>query len=154
MIFLCSKNANSTNILDLLLGLLSEESGLDNYGSLGQYSASQNLVDSVSGDVNHGDFVRLSRRLDQFISVFLAQQSPDLVNVDSRAESVRAGLVEESVTELSKVSRVISVHVGSVVQETSGITTSTRVLSVLSDTSVSGANMSSLLSVLSESSSL
>ena len=111
-------------------------------------------MDSVSGDVNHGDFVRLSRRLDQYISVLFAQQSPDLINIDCRAESVRAGLVEESVTELSKVSRVISIHVSSVVQETSGITTSTRMLSVLSNTSVSCANVSSLLSVLSESSSL
>ena len=54
-------------------------------------------------------------------------------------------------TDLTEVTRVIFIHQGTVVVLTSSITTTSRVATVLSDTTVSSGDVSSLLPVLVES---
>jgi hypothetical protein len=56
--------------------------------------------------------------------------------------------VELTHTDLTEVTRVIFIHENSVVVLSSGVTATTGVLSVLSDTSVTGRDVSSLFSVL------
>ncbi len=50
-------------------------------------------------------------------------------------------------TYLTEVTRVILIHQNSVVMLTTSITTTTRVSSVLTDTTVTGSDVTSLLSV-------
>jgi hypothetical protein len=59
--------------------------------------------------------------------------------------------VESSHSDLSEVTRVELIHQNSVVVLTSGITTTSRMGSVLTNTTVTSTNVSSLLSVVVES---
>ena len=71
-----------------------------------------------------------------------------LVEVDDWLPELVLHLVEVSHTDLSEVTRVVLVHVGTVVVLTTGKTTSTGMLSVLSDTTVSGTDVTSQLASL------
>lgn len=61
-----------------------------------------------------------------------------------------AELVEVAHTDLTEVSRMVLVEEDAVVVHASGITTTTRMLAVLSDTTVTGADVAPLLPVLLE----
>lgn len=56
--------------------------------------------------------------------------------------------VEVAHTDLTKVTRVVLVHVGTVVVLTTSKTATTGVLSVLANTTVTGGDVSTLLSVV------
>ena len=56
------------------------------------------------------------------------------------------GLAEVSHTDFTEVTRVVLVEVGTVVVLTTGHTTTTGVLTVLSNTTVTGGNMTAAIS--------
>ncbi len=64
-----------------------------------------------------------------------------LVEVDCRLPELLLGLVEVPHTDLTEVTGVVLVEVGAMVVLTTGHTTTTGMLTVLSDTTVTGGNM-------------
>lgn len=64
-----------------------------------------------------------------------------LVEVDCGLPELLLGLVEVPHTDFTEVTRVVLVEVGAVVVLTTGHTTTTGMLTVLSDTTVTGGNM-------------
>ena len=74
-----------------------------------------------------------------------------LVNVDGRSEVVVGQDVVVPHTDLTEVTGMVLVEVGSVVVLTTGLTSTTRRLSVLADTTVTGRDVSSVLSGVGES---
>jgi hypothetical protein len=64
-----------------------------------------------------------------------------LVEVDCGLPELLLGLVEVPHTDLTEVTGVVLVEVGAVVVLTTGHTTTTGMLTVLSDTTVTGGNM-------------
>lgn len=73
-----------------------------------------------------------------------------LVNVDGGAVVVVAELVVVAHTDLTEVTRVVLVKVGTVVVLTTGKTTTSRMLPVLSDTTVTGRDVSAVLAGVGE----
>lgn len=74
-----------------------------------------------------------------------------LVDVDGRSEVVVGQDVVVPHTNLTEVTRMELVEVGSVVVLTTGLTSTTRRLPVLADTTVTGRDVSSVLSSVGES---
>jgi len=80
--------------------------------------------------------------------VALPGDAEDLVEVDRWAVGSVLQNVELAHTDLTEVTRVIFIEQSSVVVLSSGVTATAGVLSVLSDTSVTGRDVPSLLAVL------
>lgn len=87
----------------------------------------------------------------QFLSVCPSRYAAHLVNVDGRSEVVVGQNVVVPHTDLTEVTGMVLVEVGSVVVLTTGLTSTTRRLSVLADTTVTGRDVSSVLSGVGES---
>ena len=85
-----------------------------------------------------------------FTNTFTSK-SPDFVKVDDRTPERVLLQVEVTHTDLTKVTRVVLVHVGTVMVLTTSKTTTTRMLSVLANTTVTGWDVSTLLSVMVKS---
>jgi len=138
------KQACSTGGLDLLFCQSGEELGLDNYRDI-DLSITQKLEVSELYQVNHRGLA--SSVLGSLVVTFPGN-TKDLVEVDRRAVGSVLQDMELAHTNLTEVTRVIFIHKNSVVMLSSGVTATTGVLSVLSDTSVTGGDVSSLLTVL------
>jgi hypothetical protein len=78
-------------------------------------------------------------------------KSPELVNVDNRTPVGVVLQVEVTHTNLTKVTRMVLIHVDTVMVLTTSKTTTTRMLSVLANTTVTGRDVSTLLSVVVKS---
>jgi hypothetical protein len=78
-------------------------------------------------------------------------KSPELVNVDNRTPVGVVLQVEVTHTDLTKVTRMVLIHVDTVMVLTTSKTTTTRMLSVLANTTVTGGDVSTLLSVVVKS---
>jgi len=139
----------TTNSLDLLLGLSAEKLGLDNDRLLGEVAVSEYLEDTGLCDIDHGYAGLL---LGIVLSGLLGHKAPHLLDVDCGAEVGVSLQVEHSHTVLSKVIRVVFEEVDTVVVHTSSVTTTSRMLTVLTNTTVTSRDVSSLFSVLSEAS--
>jgi len=138
------EQACSTGGLDLLFCQSGEELGLYNDRDI-DLTISQKLEVSVAYQVNDGG---LSSSVLGGIVESFSGDAKDLVEVDRWAVSSVFQDVELTHTDLTKVTRVIFIHQNSVVMLSSGITATTGMLSVLSDTTVTGGDVASLLSVL------
>ncbi len=121
-----------------------EEFGLDNDRNI-NLSVSKKLEVSVLYQINDGG---LSSSVLSGLIVTFPGDVEDLVEVDRWAVGSVFQDVELTHTDLTEVTRVIFIHENSVVVLSSGVTATARVLSVLSDTSVTGGDVSSLFSVL------
>ena len=121
-----------------------EEFRLDNDGNI-DLSVTQKLEVSVLYQINDGG---LSSSVLSSIIVTFPGDVKDLVEVDRWAVGSVFQDVELTHTDLTEVTRVIFIHKNSVVVLSSGVTATTGMLSVLSDTSVTGGDVSSLLSIL------
>lgn len=97
---------------------------------------------------NGGQSIRVRLAL---VIYALGHHAPEAVNVDGGAESGAALQVEVAHTDLTEVTRVELIHEDSVVVLATSVTTTTRVASVLADTTVTSAHVSSLLSVVVQS---
>jgi len=124
-----------------------EEFRLDNNRDI-DLSVTQKLEISVVYQVDDGGLA--SSVLGSLVVTFPGN-TEDLVEVDRWAVGSVLQDVELTHTDFTEVTRVIFVHKNSVVMLSSGITATTGMLSVLSDTSVTGGDVSSLLSVLAQS---
>ena len=139
------EQARAANLLDLLLGELTNVSAL-HHNRLGRkLTLTEELEDAVLGQVNHG---RLGRVLGARFALLLANQSPELVAVNRRAVVVVLQLVEVTHTNLTEVTRVILIHHNAVVVLTTSHTATRRVFSVLADTTVTGGHVTALLTIL------
>jgi len=99
-----------------------------------------------SNDINDGNFV-LWVVLVLFLSLF-ADQGPQSVEIDSRHVVLVLTDVEMSHTDLSEVTRMVLVEVDAVVMLATSVTATTRMLTVLANTSMTMADVSSKLSGL------
>lgn len=81
----------------------------------------------------------------------MRDQRPELFDVDDGAEELVAQLVEVSHSDLAEVTRMILVEQNAVVVHASGVTSASGMLAMLADSSVAGADVTSLLPVLLES---
>jgi hypothetical protein len=136
-----------------LFGFSGEELGFDDDGDLRKLSFTEDLEVAESGDVNLNGLFFVSLGV---LSVFVGDEGPDFVEVDRGSIMDVLLQVELSHTNLSEVSwmavllnDLLFIHHDSVVVLTSGVTSSSRMLSVLSDSTVSHTNVSSVLSGLS-----
>jgi hypothetical protein len=91
---------------------------------------------SLQVEGSHAD---LQNRMKDTISLMIVVV-PFLVGERPRKRSTK-------VTYLTEVTRMVLIHQDSVVMLATGITTTTRVSSVLTDTTVTGSDVTSLLSV-------
>lgn len=145
VICLSDEQAGSSSSDNLLLGELREELGLDNNGD-GDLSVSEELEDSGSDEVDNGG-LSLGGGLGGLVGS-LGGEVEHPVNIGNIAELAVLQEVVVPHSDLSEVSRVILVHHDPVVVLSSSVTTSSGVTTVLSDTSLSGGDVSALLAVL------
>lgn len=141
------EQACSSGGLDLLFCQSGEEFSLDNDGNV-DLSVAQKLEVSVLDQINDGGLA--SSVLGGLVESFPGDVE-DLVEVDRGAVGSVFQDVELTHTDLTEVTRVIFIHQDSVMMLSSGITATTGMLSVLSDTTVTGGDVTSLLSVLGKS---
>lgn len=143
---LCGKDTGTSSGLDLLLSKLGKVLSLDNDRNI-DLSVSKKLEVSLGDEVNDGG---LSSSILGGLVNSLSSNVENLVNIHGGAEVTVLKNVELTHTNLSEVTRVIFIHHNAVVVLTSSITTSTGVTTVLSNTSVSGRDVSALLTVLAK----
>lgn len=143
---LSSENNGPTGLLDLLLGDLGDEFGLDDDGLvLRQDSLSEYFKEAKLGDVDQRHTV-----LGGLVLGLLRYKRPELVDVDDWAVELVAQLVEISHADLAEVPRMVLVKEDAVVVHTSGVSPTSRMLPVLTDTAVTSTHMPALLPVLLE----
>lgn len=142
---LSGENASSADGLDLLGGRLGEKLSLDDDGDLGEGTVSEDLEVTILGDINdRGLLLTLKVRNVE------TREGPETVEVDNGAVVLGILVTEVTHTYLSEVTRVILIEQGTVVVLTSSVTTTSGMLSVLSDTTVTGRDVSSVLTRLSQ----
>ena len=108
-------------------------------------SVAQKLEISVLDQVNDGGLA--SSVLGGLVVTFSGDVE-DLVNIDGWAVSSVSQNVELTHTDFTEVTRVIFIHQNSVMVLSSSITATTGMFSVLSDTTVTGGDVTSLLAIL------
>jgi len=146
-IHLCDQLNNTTGLGDLALSLLGDPAGADNEWDLWETTLSEDLGVTEGEEVEDWDGVLLGRG-EVLIALLNWDEGPKLVKVDDWLPEVVLLLVEVSHTDLSEVTWMVLVHVGSVVVLTTSKTSTTGMLAVLTDTSVSGGNVTAMLAGL------
>lgn len=129
---------DTTSCPDLLFGQPRDESSLDDE-RLGDSALTEELVLAELTEVNNGDGTFRGINLGGI-------EGDELVNVDGRSEVVVGQDMVVPHTNLTEVTRMELVEIGSVVVLTTGLTSTTRGLPVLSDTTVTGRDVTSVLS--------
>eukprot|EP00002_Diphylleia_rotans_P029448 TRINITY_DN5_c0_g1_i1.p1 TRINITY_DN5_c0_g1~~TRINITY_DN5_c0_g1_i1.p1 ORF type:complete len:158 (-),score=16.57 TRINITY_DN5_c0_g1_i1:764-1237(-) len=137
--------AHTTDGLDLLLSTEREETSTDDDGDLGEETLAEDLEEASLGDIDDGGLVLL---LSVGSASLLRDEGPQLVDVEGRAEVVVAEQMEVSHTNLTEVTRMVFVEVDAVMVLTTSVTATTGMLAVLSDTTVTGGDVSSFLAGL------
>jgi len=141
---------HATSLLDLLLSQRRHVTGLDDNRDIGETTLSKELGVTSSEQVDYRNGI--TGGLGEVLLARLGgDKSPQLVEVEGGLPELVVGLVEVSHTNLSEVTGMVLVHVGPVVVLTSGQTTTTGMLAVLSDTTVTGTDVTTVLSRLGES---
>lgn len=140
-----SEDASTTSSLDLFSGLLGEELGLHDNGNLGESAVAKNLVVAVLGDINDGGLL-----LALPVLGIEARERPDVINVDGGAIVLRLLVVEVAHADLSEVTRVVLVEEGTMMVLTTSVTTASRVATMLTNATLTGGDVSSVLTGLSQ----
>ena len=140
---LSSEDASTTDGLDLLSGRLGEELGLDDDGHGGEITSTEDLEETVLGNINDGGLLLALEVLN-----VETREGPETIEVDNGHVILCALVTEVAHTNLTEVTRVILIEQDTVVVLTSGVTTTSWMLSVLSDTTVTGRDVSSVLTGL------
>lgn len=126
------EDTNTTSSLDLLLGLLTEELGLDDNGNLGEGTLAENLEVTSTCNIDNRGLTVLAVGVS--LAGLLRNKRPELVDVHDGNVVLVLLVVEVTHTNLTKVTRVILVHQDTVVVHTTGVTTTSSVLTVLTYT--------------------
>jgi len=141
---LSSEETSSTSRLNLLFRQLGKVLGLDNDRNI-DLSISKELEVSLGDKVNDGG---LSTSILGGFVHSLSGHIEQLVQVERGAEIAILHNVEGTHTDFTEVTGMVLVHEDTVMMLSSGITATSRMLTVLSNTTVTGGNVSSLLPVL------
>ena len=121
-----------------------EELGADDDRLLGETALTKNLEVARVSDIDHRD----GGALLPVLTDILRDESPELVQIDARAEELRVDKVEVAHAVLAKVARVVSVEQSAVMVLTTSVTASSRVLTGLDDTTVTHLHVTTQLSSL------
>ena len=152
-----NQDASSTGSLDALLSLGRKVASLDNAGEFRETTFTKDLSITTSQRINDWDVLLQATSslglLSQLLGLF-RDQRPQIVQVDNGAMVSVAGVMEVTHPNLAEVSWVETVQVGAVMMLTTGHTTTTRMLTMLTNTTMTGTNVSALLTILSQASSL
>ena len=148
------KEADSTNSSDSLLSFLREETSLDDERLLGELSLAKNLVVAVLGDIDDGNVSFGELAGEGVVAILLLDESPEMIDVDDGAMVLILGVMVIAHTDLTEVTRMVLVKVDTMMVETTSVTTTSRMLSVFSNTTVTGGNVSALLTILMKTSRL
>ena len=143
----CRQHARPACILDLLLSQLGKEASLDNDRLGWQLTLAQHLVDAMLCDIDDGCLLALVRCL---LTRFLANERPQLVEVDDGAMVLVLVQVEVPHANLAKVARVVLVEQNAMMMLATSITTTRRMLSMLANTAMTGGDVPPLLAVRAE----
>jgi hypothetical protein len=164
---LCDELDDTASLLDLLLGLCREVPGADDDRDLGEATLAENLGVAEVEEVEDGSLVALLGEV--LVALLSGDEGPELVKVDDGLPEVVLLLVEVAHTNLSEVTRVVLVNVGPVVvlrgvlghalialrfaraYLTTSHTTTSGMLPVLSDTSVTGGDVTAVLAGVAQS---
>jgi hypothetical protein len=164
---LCDELDDTTGLLDLLLGLGAEVAGADDNGDSGETALSENLGVAEGQEVEDGSLVGLLGEV--LLALLSGDERPELVEVDDGLPElvlelvdcgrVRSGqtarrsalLLTVPHTNLSEVTGMVLVDVGPVVVLTTSHTATSGMLPVLSDTSVSGGDVTAVLAGVGQS---
>merc|ERR1740139_1668841 len=111
----------------------------------GDLTVAQQLEVTLRDQVDDWSFV--SSVLGCFIDTFSCGIE-NFIEIDGRTEFSVLQKVELTHTDLTEITRMVLIHKGTVVMLSSSITATTRMLTVLSDTTVTGGDVSPLLAVL------
>lgn len=147
---LCDELNDTTGLGDLLLGELADPAGANDQGNFRETALSEDLGVTEGKEVDDGDGVLLLAG-EVTITGLGGDERPQLVQVDNGLPEVVLLLVEVTHTNLTEVTRVVLVNVGTVVVLTTGHTTTTGMLAVLADTSLTGRDVTAVLSGLRQS---
>lgn len=140
------ENNGAASLFDLLLSDLGNKLGLDDKRLvLRQNPFTQNLKVTELGDIEQGCLVGGG-----LVFGLLGEEGPQLVDVDDRIVEFVAKFVEVAHAYLPEETRMVLVEEDTVVMHATGVTATSGMLAVLSDTAVSGADVTSLLPVLLE----
>ncbi|KAK2989739.1 hypothetical protein RJ640_030232 [Escallonia rubra] len=142
----CEQNS-ATGLLDLLLGSLRNQLGLNNDG-LGRVHnpLAQHLEVAQLGHVQHGCGAAAGCLLPDL----LRDHGPEAFDVDDGAVELVAEAVEVAHADLAEVARMVLVEEDAVVVHTTGVSPPARMLAVLPDTAVPCGDVAALLPVLLE----
>jgi hypothetical protein len=156
---LCDELNDTTGLLDLALGVLADVSGTNDQRDLRNPALAENFAVAEGEEVEDRCGI-LGLTSEVLLALLEGNEGPKLrgvvralardghctdtaylVEVDDRLPVVVLELVEVSHTNLSEVTRMVFVQIGSVVVLTTGHTTTTGMLAVLSDTTVTGRDV-------------
>lgn len=149
-----SEDSNAADRLDLALSLLREELRLDDHRLLREHTVAEHLGEAEATDIDDRDSVLLGIGLSVVGAELLRHERPHAVDVHGRAVELLLRLVEVAHTNLTEVTRVVLVEVDAVVVLTTGVTATSRMLTVLTDATMTGADVTTLLTVLLQAGSL
>lgn len=141
---------NTAGLLDLALGVLADVAGADDDRDLRETTLSEDLAVAEREEVE--DWSGVGGLVGEVLLALLDwDERPELVEVDDRLPELVLELVEVSHTDLSEVTGMVLVQVGAVVVLTTSHTATTGMLSRLSDTTMTGRNVTAVLAGLGES---
>jgi len=141
----------ATSSLDLSLGLLGDEAGLDQEGDVRQSACAEHLEESVLGDIDHKGLAASRLGSDEGL---LTGQGSKLAHIHGGAIELLVGLAEVTHTDLSEVTRMKLIEEDAVMMLATSVTTAGRMLPVLAHATMSGGHVRALLAVLLEVCSL
>lgn len=96
---LLSQHDSATSLLDLLLGSLGEEAGLDDYGAVRKAALAKHLEISMVRNVNDWGFITIVGG-----ASLVADERPQAVYVDLRGVELILLVMEVALTNLTEVS--------------------------------------------------
>lgn len=136
---------DAASLLDLTLSKRRDPAGLDDDRKVRDTALAKDLAVAGREGVNHRHLGRVG--LDAAANLS-GDKGPELVEVKKGLVRRVAQEVEVAHTDLTEVTGVVTVKVGTVVVQTTSKTTTTGMLAVLADTTVTGRNVSTKLTVL------
>ncbi len=140
--YLSNQDTRTTSSFNFFLRAFRKEAGFNDNRLAWDGSLAKNFTISGLQCVNDGDLFAFSLG---------SRQSEKLLQVNSRAMILVVGQVEVAHTKLTKVSRMKSVKQSAMVKQTTSVTAASWMLTVLSNTTMTGTNVSAKLAGLLQS---
>jgi hypothetical protein len=141
---LSGQQDGASGSLDLLLGDLGDELGLDDDGPGRQHPLAEHLEVAELRHVDERGLVRAGR----LRGLAGGHHRPEPLHVDRRAVELVAEPVEVAHAHLAEVARVVLIEEDAVVVHAAGVAAASRVLPVLADAAVPRRHVPALLPVL------